>query len=111
MRRRRESGARTYPPAPVPWNGLGQLSFAGSTNGDIAWPAANCLATKCERRRAWVPDELAEFVRRAKAAGYTDSTARSGMQYVRSVLKRAMGRLGRPVSVTELFDRIDLLAE
>ena len=110
MRRRRDRNSRVYPPKPGPWNGMGQLSFTESTNGDVGWPAAQGLALRREPRRAWIPAELEEFMRRARAAGKSESLTQTAMRSLRSILKSAERRLQRPVSVAELFGDIELLA-
>ena len=81
-----------------------QKSFGSlGVSDEAAWPADRGVAKKHERKKAWVPVELAEFERRMVQRGHTRTTAATQMRSVRSVVKVASRGRVMSAGVLELF--------
>jgi integrase len=106
---RRSSPQRPKRRTGVP--GAAQLSFSALLTRSPFWPAMQLLEAPNERTRAWVPEDVAEFERRAIAAGKSGATAVSHGYLIRGMLKWAMRKEGCEIGVSKLFADVALLAD
>lgn len=107
MKRRTPTGSPRRSAEPT----AAQLSFDAIASGSRTWPLTRSLDPPQPRKSAWIPAVLAEFERRARAAGKSRATAASQMRSVRSMLKSAMRRRGHRVEPGEFFRNAALMAD